>query len=86
MYSTTSTALRSQKELVTISSRVPGPTVNRRVSVNSGAERMGATKKNVSTSVSSPKTEETMCLENCDTSCLGEWSSSDVGPGAAKPI
>ena len=30
------------------------------------------------------ETEETMCLENCDTSCLGEWSSSDVGPGAAK--
>ena len=26
-----------------------------------------------------------MCLENCDTSCLGVWSSSDVGPGAAKP-
>ena len=37
-YSITSTALRSQKELVTMSSHVPGPTVNRRVSVNSGAE------------------------------------------------
>ena len=50
MYSTTSTALRTQQELGTTSSRVPGPTVDRRVSVNSGAERMGAT---------------TMCLDMC---------------------
>ena len=50
MYSTTSTALRTQQELGTTSSRVPGPTVDRRVSVNSGAEGMGAT---------------TMCLDMC---------------------
>ena len=51
MYSTTSTALRSQKGLVTMSSRVPGPTVNRRGSVNSGAERMES-QNHVLTSVS----------------------------------
>ena len=50
MYSTTSTALRTQQEQGTTSSRVPGPTVDRRVSVNSGAEGMGAT---------------TMCLVMC---------------------
>ena len=51
------------------SSRVPGPTVDRRVSVNSGAERVGAT---------------TLCHGMClhqnrcedETACLGEWSSN----------
>ena len=39
MYSTTTLYSATTK-----SSRVPGPTVDRRVSINSGAARMGATK------------------------------------------
>ena len=49
-----------------------------------GPARMGATKPCLDERVMT-ENKETMCLENCDTTCLGEWSSSDVGPGAAKP-
>ena len=45
MYFTTEAgaAVTARAGTASWSSRVPGPTVNRRVSVNSGAARMGAT-------------------------------------------
>ena len=59
---------------------VPGPTVDRRVSVNSGAEKMGATTQCLDMCVLTNKERSSVSCKDA-TACLGEWSSGVVHAG-----
>ena len=56
---------------------VPGPTVDQRVSVNSGAERMGATTQCHDKCVLTNKERSSVSCRDA-TACLGEWTSGVV--------